>query len=96
MGTRKESSFHGCYGHYCYLPLYIFCDERLLLAKLWLANVDGVIKEVERIMAQIAIDGLRFPPAPLRASSMLKRRFPKRDARSRQCVRLRARWSNLR
>ena len=26
--------FHGYYGHYCYLPLYIFCGEFLLCARL--------------------------------------------------------------
>ena len=26
--------FHGYYGHYCYLPLYFFCGDRLLCARL--------------------------------------------------------------
>jgi len=41
---------------YCYLPLYIFCADHLLAAKLRRANIDasaGAKEEVERIVAQI-------------------------------------------
>ena len=41
---------------YCYLPLYIFCGEHLLLAKLRPANIDGAAgacEDVERIVGQI-------------------------------------------
>ncbi len=55
-GDQEGKFFHGYYGHYCYLPLYIFCDEHLLAAKLRPANIDGAAGatlEVERIVAQI-------------------------------------------
>ncbi len=29
-GKQEGRFFHGYYGHYCYLPLYIFCGEFLL------------------------------------------------------------------
>ena len=54
--TKRASFFHGYYGHYCYLPLYVFCGEHLLVAKLRPANIDGAagaIEEIERIVAQI-------------------------------------------
>ncbi len=55
-GDQEGKFFHGYYGHYCYLPLYIFCGEHLLAAKLRPANIDGAagaIGEVERIVTQI-------------------------------------------
>jgi hypothetical protein len=33
-GNQEGRFFHGYYGHYCYLPLYIFCGEFLLGARL--------------------------------------------------------------
>src|SRR5215472_13605578 len=33
-GGQEARFFHGYYGHYCYLPLYIFCGEHLLCARL--------------------------------------------------------------
>jgi hypothetical protein len=34
-GSRQEGRFfHGYYDCYCYLPLYVFCGEQLLAAKL--------------------------------------------------------------
>ena len=48
--------FHGYYGGYCYLPLYVFCGRHLLAAKLRRSNIDGsagAVEEVERIVGQI-------------------------------------------
>ena len=48
--------FHGYYYCYCYLPLYIFCGDRLLAAKLRRADIDasaGATDEVARIVARI-------------------------------------------
>ncbi len=33
-GHQEGRFFHGYYDGYCYLPLYIFCGEHLLCAKL--------------------------------------------------------------
>jgi hypothetical protein len=55
-GNQEGRFFHGYYGGYCYLPLYIFCGEFLLLAKLRPSNIDasfGAIDEVARIVEQI-------------------------------------------
>jgi hypothetical protein len=42
--------------NYCYLPLYIFCGEFLLCARLRRSNIDaaeGTVEELERIVGQI-------------------------------------------
>jgi hypothetical protein len=55
-GHQEGRFFHGYYDGYCYLPLYIFCGEHLLCAKLRRSNIDGAAgarEEVERIVAQI-------------------------------------------
>ena len=55
-GNQEGRFFHGYYRHYCYLPLYIFCGEFLLCARLRPSNIDasaGALEEVQRIVAQI-------------------------------------------
>jgi hypothetical protein len=55
-GQQEGRFFHGYYGHYCYLPLYIFCGDHLLCARLRTANTDGsagAVGEVERITGQL-------------------------------------------
>lgn len=55
-GHQEGRFFHGYYDGYCYLPLYIFCGEHLLCARLRPANQDaaaGSTEEVQRIVAQI-------------------------------------------
>lgn len=55
-GNQEGRFFHGYYGHYCYLPLYIFCEEQLLCARLRPANQDGAAgtrEEIERIVAEL-------------------------------------------
>jgi hypothetical protein len=55
-GKQEGRFFHGYYDSYCYLPLYIFCGEQLLCARLRAANHDasfGCLAEIERIVAQI-------------------------------------------
>ena len=55
-GHQEGRFFHGYYGCYCYLPLYIFCGEHLLCARLRESNQDasaGSIEELERIVGQI-------------------------------------------
>jgi hypothetical protein len=55
-GEQEGRHFHGYYGCYCYLPLYIFCGRHLLAAKLRTSSVDaadGSVAEVARIVAQI-------------------------------------------
>ena len=55
-GQQEGRFFHGYYGHYCYLPLYIFAGEQLLCARLRPANIDasaGSLEEVQRIVEQL-------------------------------------------
>jgi Transposase DDE domain group 1 len=55
-GEQEGRFFHGYYGGYCYLPLYIFCGSHLLCSWLREANVDasfGAVAELERIVARI-------------------------------------------
>ncbi len=55
-GHQEGRFFHGYYDSYCYLPLYIFCGEHLLGARLRTAHQDaaaGSVEEVARIVEQI-------------------------------------------
>jgi hypothetical protein len=55
-GNQEGRFFHGYYGHYCYLPLYVFCGDFLLGARLRPSNIDasaGSREELERIVGQI-------------------------------------------
>src|SRR5260370_25473602 len=55
-GEQEGRFFHGYYGHYCYLRLYISCGEFLLCAWLRSSNIDasaGSVKELQRIVGQI-------------------------------------------
>src|SRR5579884_3723008 len=55
-GGQEGRFFHGYYDEYCYLPLYIFCGEHVLCARLREANIDaaaGSLEEVRRIRPQI-------------------------------------------
>jgi hypothetical protein len=55
-GSQEGRFFHGYYWHYCYLPLYIFCGEFLLCARLRRSDIDGAagsVEELERIVGQI-------------------------------------------
>jgi hypothetical protein len=55
-GNQEGRFFHGYYMNYCYLPLYIFCGEFVLCARLRPSNLDasaGTVEELERIVRQI-------------------------------------------
>jgi DDE family transposase len=55
-GRQEGRFFHGYYGCYCYLPLYIFCGEHLLCARLRPSDIDasaGALEEVQRIVEQV-------------------------------------------
>ena len=55
-GKQEGRFFHGYYDSYCYLPLYIFCGEQVLCARLRESNHDaayGSLVEIRRIVAQI-------------------------------------------
>ena len=55
-GQQLGRFFHGYYKNYCFLPLYIFCGDHLLCARLRPSDIDasaGALKQVQRIVAQI-------------------------------------------
>src|SRR4051794_3624995 len=55
-GKQEGRFFHGYYDSYCYLPLYVFCGEHVLSARLRESNHDaafGSLAEIRRIVAQI-------------------------------------------
>jgi hypothetical protein len=57
-GHQEGRYFHGYYAEYCYLPLYIFCAEHLLCARLRTADEEpagGVLAELSRIVEQLRL-----------------------------------------
>jgi hypothetical protein len=55
-GHQLGRFFHGYYDSYCYLPLYIFCGEHLLCAKLRPSDIDassGALKQLVRIVTAL-------------------------------------------
>ena len=57
-GNQLGRFFHGYYKCYCYLPLYIFCGDHLLCAKLRPSDIDaaaGTVKQLTRIVGQIRV-----------------------------------------
>jgi len=55
-GHQLGRFFHGYYDNYCYLPLYIFCGEHLLCAKLRPSDIDGAagsVKQLARLVERI-------------------------------------------
>ena len=55
-GHQFGRFFLGYYKNLCYLPLYIFCGDHLLCARLRPADIDaaaGSVKQLKRIVAQV-------------------------------------------
>jgi hypothetical protein len=55
-GNQEGKFFHGYYGNYCYLPLYIVCEGFVLCSKLRPSNIDaslGSVEELSKIIPQI-------------------------------------------
>jgi len=58
-GNQEGRFFHGYYRSYCYLPLYIFCGEHALCARLRRADQDGaagVTDELARIIQRLRLN----------------------------------------
>ncbi len=58
-GQQEGRFFHGYYKGYCYLPLYIFCGDDLLCARLRPSSIDaseGTVEELKRIVGRIRQD----------------------------------------
>lgn len=55
-GSQEGRFFQGYYQEYCFLPLYIFCGDAPLCARLRTADIDaceGAVEELERIVVQL-------------------------------------------
>jgi hypothetical protein len=55
-GQQEGRFFHGYYDCYCYLPLYLFCGDHLLAAKLRTAEhgaTYGALAELQRVIAYL-------------------------------------------
>jgi hypothetical protein len=55
-GQQLGRFFHGYYGHYCYLPLYIFCGDHPLAAILRPSDSDasaGCLPHIQRLVTRI-------------------------------------------
>jgi len=55
-GHQEGRFYHGYYHDYCYLPLYVFCGEHLLCARLRMSNIDASadsVEEMEPLVARI-------------------------------------------
>ena len=48
-GLQEGRFFHGYYGDYCYLPLYIFCGDHLLCARLRPSGIDAAEGSVDEL-----------------------------------------------
>jgi len=53
-GQQEERFFHGYYDTYCYLPLYIFCGDELVCARLRPANIDGAAGSLDEVKAIVS------------------------------------------
>jgi hypothetical protein len=56
FGKQEGRFYHGYYRDYCYLPLYVFCGEHLLCARLRRSNIDASadsVEELEPVVARI-------------------------------------------
>lgn len=56
-GTQERRFFHGYYGGYCFLPLYVFCGDQLLVSYLRPSNIDAA--KHSRAILKLLVQRLR-------------------------------------
>ena len=56
-GQQEGRFFHGFYNHYCFLPLYVFCGDRLLCAYLRPSKIDAA--KHSRGILKLLVDRIR-------------------------------------
>ena len=64
-GNQEGSFFHGYYDSYCFLPLYVFCGEQLLVSYLRPSKIDGakhawailslLVKQLRKVWPRVKI-----------------------------------------
>ena len=64
-GKQEGSFFHGYYGHYCYLPLYIVSGMHVLTSRLPPSNIDASKGSVEELAPVVARIRARWPHVPI-------------------------------
>ena len=60
-GQQEGRFYHGYYHDYCYLPLYVYCGEHLLCARLRMSNIDASADSVEELEPVVARIRQRWP-----------------------------------
>jgi hypothetical protein len=60
-GRQEGRFYHGYYHDYCYLPLYVFCGDHLLGARLRMSNIDASADSVEELEPLVARIRQRWP-----------------------------------
>jgi hypothetical protein len=60
-GRQEGRFYHGYYRDYCYLPLYVFCGEHLLCARLRRSNIDASADSLQELMLIVARIRQRWP-----------------------------------
>jgi Transposase DDE domain group 1 len=60
-GQQEGRFYHGYYGDYCYLPLYVFCGDYLLCSRLRMSNIDASADSVEELEPLVARIRQRWP-----------------------------------
>lgn len=60
-GDQEGKFFHGYYGCYCYLPLYITCGESLLWAQLRPSNIDASTGSVAALKKIVSLIRSKWP-----------------------------------
>jgi len=65
-GQQEGRFYHGYYHDYCYLPLYVFCGEHLLCARLRMSNIDASADSVEELEPVVARIRQRWPAVKIR------------------------------
>jgi len=60
-GEQEGRFFHGYYGDYCYLPLYVFCGDQILVARLRTSDRDASAGSVEVLAYLVERIRARWP-----------------------------------
>jgi hypothetical protein len=66
FGQQEGRFYHGYYHDYCYLPLYVFCGEHLLCARLRPSNIDASADSVEELEPLVARIRQHWPAVKIR------------------------------
>ena len=64
-GHQEQRFYHGYYGHYCYLPMYLYCGEYPLSVKLRPSNIDGALGVVDLVSPVVTQLREAFPSVHL-------------------------------